>query len=247
MPCATPARGTVLCTLLHLLACVTAESVGDSVVPPLQSAVLDAVTSLPAPPPPAHLMFDAVLVVKYSDHQSPSAVRLDSQLVQYDMHLVTLWFQGLQRPGVVAHDRAQSHVSLLEYFYNQTTYRHVLILEEDAVFVADPRPNVTRFLTDRGPAGWDVLMLASETWSYRYYNDYALRVVEARSPVAYAVTRRMVPELLHGLRQSLATVSIEDTASMRSGAVIEHAWRQLQPHHRWFALATEAVKAEPLE
>ena len=146
---------------------------------------------------------------------------------------------------------ALSHIAALQLLLDQPSARHALVLEDDFVFMRDPRADVARFLDRFGADDWDVLMLSSNTQLEQPHGDadYITRILEAQTTSGYAVTRAFAPALLASFNRS-AELLADARLRHADGAVqtehcIDQQWKVLQPLARWFCLAPRAGAQRP--
>ena len=205
----------------------------------------------PSPSPPSSLRappaFDLMLYINLDSRgDKRAAVEAELAAVGWSGRRVTAVHKA---PGELG--CALSHIAALQLLLDHPSARHALVLEDDFMFVRDPRADVARFLDRFGADGWDVLMLSSNTRLEQPHGDvdFVTRILEAQTTSGYAVTRAFAPALLASFNRSaelLADVSLRHAdGAVQTEHCIDQQWKRLQPLARWFCLAPRAGAQRP--
>ena len=188
------------------------------------------------PPFPGELTFDRVYYINLQ-HRTDRLVQIQNELGSVGWEDRSELVVAIPTPhrGILGCTR--THLRALRRFLADPTLRHALFVEDDMRFVTDPRVNVTRFLSDHGHDGWDVLMLASNTLKEEPYVEYATHVLDAQTTSAYAVTRAFAAKLVDAfeLGESVLAVRFEPERY-----AVDMVWKPLQPVSRWYCLKPKA-------
>ena len=133
---------------------------------------------------------------------------------------------------------AISHIKALDYAIEHNL-SNVLILEDDFVFT-HPKEEVdayvSRFFTHFENA-WDIFLLGSNVIEYEATDHPQLkRVLCAQTTHSYVVNNHYLPILKKCFEFSLSMMKdeiyfFETTENLHA---IDHVWKILQPHGRWF-------------
>lgn len=173
-------------------------------------------------------------------HRADRRTQLEAQLAQLGWPAERV--DAIHVPQRGALGCAMSHAVALRRFIASSA-RHALVLEDDVVFTRDPRPAVARFLADHAEAGWDVLMLASNTVAEAPVagRDYVTRILNAQTTSAYAVSREFAPELLACFERSAIALQSEHAHAH----CCDIMWKALQPGSRWYCLRPKVAMQRP--
>ncbi|MDR3741609.1 MAG: hypothetical protein P4L40_21530, partial [Terracidiphilus sp.] len=113
----------------------------------------------PLPPFPSELFIDKLYYLNLQ-HRSDRLMQIQNEFASVGWLNRSELVVAAAVPTHGAIGCVRSHLRALRRFLADPNARHALIVEDDLEFTADPRVNITRFLTDHGHDGWDVLMLA---------------------------------------------------------------------------------------
>lgn len=132
---------------------------------------------------------------------------------------------------------ALSHAVAMRSFLH-SEHDYCIVVEDDATFVRDPRPDLSKFLIELHE-GWDVLLLASNTKIEvpDESRPYLTRILNAQTTACYAVTRAYAPTLLACFEESARRLASELSPS----ACCDILWKRLQPTGRWYGLRPMAA------
>lgn len=136
---------------------------------------------------------------------------------------------------------AQSHLEALDTFLSSDE-SVALILEDDATFSHDPNVLLEQFFADhKTDNDWDVLLLAANLKRWLEYTSYAVRVVDAQTTSAYAITRRYAYILRNHWRSCLKRFQHPELGPPE----IDMSWKELMPHSKWFCLQPKPASQRP--
>lgn len=197
----------------------------------------------PLPPFPSELFIDKLYYLNLQ-HRSDRLMQIQNEFASVGWLNRSELVVAAAVPTHGAIGCVRSHLRALRRFLADPNARHALIVEDDLEFTADPRVNITRFLTDHGHDGWDVLMLASNTMKEEPYKEYAIRALVAGTTSAYAVTRAFAPKVIQAFEEGLHQLryaEVYDPPHFAADAI----WQPLQLVSRWYCLAPKVARQRP--
>lgn len=133
---------------------------------------------------------------------------------------------------------AISHMKAIQ-FALQHQLDNVLILEDDFVFI-QPKATIDAYIDNLfsfSKEAWDVFLLGSNVIEYEATTHPEIkRVLCAQTAHSYAINRSYMPMLIDCFTYALKLME-NDIFSVQSADnlhAIDHVWKLLQPHGRWY-------------
>lgn len=131
----------------------------------------------------------------------------------------------------------KAHIKIVKMFLANPSLRHALIMEDDLMFLGDPRSKIGWFLHEYGDKGWDALMLAANLLATTPYTQELTRIRRAYTTAAYAITRATAEKLLPIFERSEQLL----TAEKRYGYSLDALWEIEQSANRWYTFEPKAA------
>ena len=171
-------------------------------------------------------------------HRTDRRAETEAELAALGWTDVAVRVEAVHVPERGALGCLRSHICALRQFVEDPAEpATAVIMEDDCIFRPDCLVQIRQFLEEHGPADWDVLMLASNTLAAATYKSYAMKVLNAQTTAAYALTRSFAKGLLKFWERTTPMFHNPSIAYPHC----DMTWKVLQAQNRWFCLEPKAA------